>query len=457
MSEAEDAIASTDPVPEVEEGQPETDTTKNEEETSADVADADVAAEKPAKEDAETDNSNEADTDANGDEKIEVTETDEAKETPEAKDEEEVDAAKVEEQDDSAAAGESEADAEIPESANDEAAKGEELSEETPGDDDVDVEMKEEAAAAGDEKESEEKETKTPKKKRSKRGAVVATPGTSSASKRQRKSTTSFSPQNFKEDKDTKKIEIPSGRGVKLDSIEIIKATVSKKKTTDPILAELHKFILGGPGGCLGKGRTGKKLLKRHILEFSGYLPDVVEGDEEAEEMEREAEERMQTKAENLSLPLIKTFCDVLSINRGPEKGKVATKGVLIDRLLDFLADPSADGVIVNTPAAPTYAGKKRGPKPKKRQTEEEEDEEMEDEAEEAEEEGEDSDGLSEKALKTFVKAYLICFNSDKASEEHALQIASDKFGEALGDKKEVLEELLKDALPKEKKEDKEE
>ena len=245
MSETEDAITSIDPAPEVEEEQPEMeDTSKIQEETSA--ADADVAAEEPAKEDAETDNSNAADDDAKVDEKMEVTETDtdQAKESSEAKDEEVDDAAKDEE------------------------------------------------AADGDEKESEEKEkeTKTPKKKRAKRGAAVATPGTSSASKRQRKSTTSFSPQNFKEDKDAKKIEIPSGRGIKLEEIEVIKATVSKKKNTDPILVELHKFIFGGPGGCLGKGRTSKKLIKKHILEFSGYLPDVVEGDEEAEEMEREAE-----------------------------------------------------------------------------------------------------------------------------------------------------------------------
>jgi len=169
----------------------------------------------------------------------------------------------------------------------------------------------------------------------------------------------------------------------------------------------------------------------------------------------------MQTKAENLSLPLIKTFCDVLSINRGPEKGKVATKGVLIDRLLDFLADPSADAVTEKSPAAaaaPTaYTGKKRGPKPKKGKKDEEEDEEMEDEVEEAEEEEEGSDGLSEKALKKFVNAYLICFNSDKASEEHALQIAAEKFGKDLGDKKEILEGLLKKALPKEEKKDEKE
>jgi hypothetical protein len=110
---------------------------------------------------------------------------------------------------------------------------------------------------------------------------------------------------DFKEEKDNKKIEIPAGRGVKLDTIEIIKANVSKMKNTDPILAELHKFLLGGPGGCLGKGRTGKKLLKKHVLEFSGYLPDIEEGDKEGEEIERDAEVRYKCSCNTLHYVLL--------------------------------------------------------------------------------------------------------------------------------------------------------
>ena len=179
------------------------------------------------------------------------------------------------------------------------------------------------------------------------------------------------------------------------------------------------------------------------LLAFNGSLPLL---------LQLLKQERMQTKAENMSLPLLKTFCDILSVHRGPEegtkgkKGKLATKSILVDRLLDFLSDPSVDGI----DAAAVATGKKRGPKSKKRQDEEEseaEDEEMEDAAEE--EEAADS-VPSQKALKAFVKAYLICFNSDKISEEHALQIATDKFGDDLGDGKDALAKLLKKALPKE-------
>lgn len=472
MSEtAEEAIPSTDPVIEVQEGKPEEveeENVKNEEETNADAPAEEE--DPPAQEKTDADDSNANPTkddsiEATGEETEEATDAEEAKESSEAPDvkdhdHDDDDAVKDEDKMDDAPEADADADAANEENSNDEPAPkvegGDEDEVEVEAPKEQDVEMEEDAGEeipADSEEKKKKKASTTPRKKRS--AATVATPSSaSSASKRQRKSTTSFSPMDFKEGKDSsRKVEIPAGRGVKLDTIEIIKTNVTKRKTTDPILAELHRFLLGGPGGCLGKGRTGKKLLKKHILEFSGYLPEVEEGDDEGEELERDAEERMQTKAENMSLPLLKTFCDILSVHRGPEegtkgkKGKLATKSILVDRLLDFLSDPSVDGIDA---AAAVATGKKRGPKSKKRQDEEEseaEDEEMEDAAEE--EEAADS-VPSQKALKAFVKAYLICFNSDKISEEHALQIATDKFGDDLGDGKDALAKLLKKALPKE-------
>lgn len=283
---------------------------------------------------------------------------------------------------------------------------------------------------------------KTPKsgrkKKEAKRKVQTPASATSSTSKRSRKSAQSFEPVNFKEETvDKNSIEIPAGRGDKLQDISVIHTTINNMKSEDPVLRALHKFLLGGVGGCLGRGRTPNKLLKKQVLEFSGYLPEVIEGDEESEEAERIAEvsflamkwcyfhglfltfvlynfftqERMQDKTESLSLPLIKTFCDILYVNRGPENGKVASKPILIDRMLDFLAEPSEDGITESK-------GKKRGPKPKD-ETAEDDDVEVSMDPEKAE----------LKAVRKFFRAYLIIFNGDKWSVEHLTTLAEEKFG----------------------------
>lgn len=309
MSEtAEEAIPSTDPVIEVQEGKPEEveeENMKNEEETNADAPAEEE--DPPAQEKTHADDSNANPTkddsiEATGEETEEATDAEEAKESSEAPDvkdhdHDDDDAVKDEDKMDDAPEADADADAANEENSNDEPAPevegGDEDEVEVEAPKEQDVEMEEDAGEeipADSEEKQKKKASTTPRKKRS--AATVATPSSaSSASKRQRKSTTSFSPMDFKEGKDSsRKVEIPAGRGVKLDTIEIIKTNVTKRKTTDPILAELHRFLLGGPGGCLGKGRTGKKLLKKHILEFSGYLPEVEEGDDEGEELERDAE-----------------------------------------------------------------------------------------------------------------------------------------------------------------------
>lgn len=257
---------------------------------------------------------------------------------------------------------------------------------------------------------------KTPKsgrkKKEAKRKVQTPASASSSTSKRSRKSAQSFEPVNFKEETvDKNSIEIPAGRGDKLQDISVIHTTINNMKSEDPVLRALHKFLLGGVGGCLGRGRTPNKLLKKQVLEFSGYLPEVIEGDEESEEAERIAEERMQDKTEALSLPLIKTFCDILYVNRGPENGKIAGKPILIDRMLDFLAEPSEDGITVSK-------GKKRGPKPKE-ETGEDDDVEV----------SVDPEKEELKAVRKFFRAYLIVFNDDKRSVEHLTTLAEEKFG----------------------------
>ena len=79
--------------------------------------------------------------------------------------------------------------------------------------------------------------------------------------------------------------------------------------------------------------------------------------------------------------------------------------------MLDFLAEPSEDGITVSK-------GKKRGPKPKD-ETAEDDDVEVSMDPEKAE----------LKAVRKFFRAYLIIFNDDKRSVEHLTTLAEEKFG----------------------------
>ena len=78
-----------------------------------------------------------------------------------------------------------------------------------------------------------------------------------------------------------------------------------------------------------------------------------------------------------------------------------------------------------------------------------------EDETEDEEEEEEEKDyeviergtQPSEKQLRQWVVAYVRCFNMEKVNLKHALEVASDKFGVDLSDKKKVLKRLLTEEM----------
>ena len=57
------------------------------------------------------------------------------------------------------------------------------------------------------------------------------------------------------------------------------------------------------------------------------------------------------------------------------------------------------------------------------------------------------SDAVSDKALRRWVKAYVACFNMDKATIQHAIITASDKFGVNIASKKEKLKQMLTEEL----------
>jgi len=296
-------------------------------------------------------------------------------------------------------------------------------------------------------------ETTTPKKRTE---PATPTNQTSSSSKRQRKATTFLSPKNFKSKPTDGGLHIPKGRGPLFTDIAFIKDSISKKKANDPILGELHKFLLGGTKGLLGKGRTPQKHIKPHILSFSGYLPNEIEGDtkEEKEQIESGINERFEVKAAKLKLPLLKAFFDLLGLDRSPVNGKPQLKGELADNLWDFLADPDEEIVCKKSEK------KKRG-RPAKVKTDDEEagkkttkkkrkKNEVVESEEESDDEEEDKDGKpSAKKLQKWVKAYVTCFNLDKATGKHAVQTASDKFGVDMSDRKKDIMDILKEAMLK--------
>jgi hypothetical protein len=181
---------------------------------------------------------------------------------------------------------------------------------------------------------------------------------------------------------------------------------------------------------------------------------------------------------------LLKSFCDVLHLQRTTKTSKQEK----INLLIEFLAEPSPSllkqsqaEVVEQVIATSTETRKRRGRPPKdktaaaaeettpppakrrrgrpKKNTKEEkkedldfvEDEEMQENEEHDDDDKEEIiDGVtipSAKQLRKWVNAYVTCFDLDKCNAKHAIQTASEKFKVDLNVKKNVLMEMLKDAI----------
>ena len=76
---------------------------------------------------------------------------------------------------------------------------------------------------------------------------------------------------------------------MKLSDIPAIRSKIMQERDNVPIMNEMHKFLFRGKGGCLKlRGRVKVQVVKSHLLDFSGYLPIVEEGDTDGEELEVE-------------------------------------------------------------------------------------------------------------------------------------------------------------------------
>lgn len=117
--------------------------------------------------------------------------------------------------------------------------------------------------------------------------ADAATDGRPKREKRVRKSADVFEPDNFL-GKD-KSLQVVAGRGTKLSDIAAVKATIDKLSVNSSDLMLAHRLLY------TRQGKPPKKVIKKNILEFCGFLPTAVEGQDkkELEALEEEAEVRM--------------------------------------------------------------------------------------------------------------------------------------------------------------------
>jgi len=148
----------------------------------------------------------------------------------------------------------------------------------------------------------------------------------------------------------------------------------------------------------------------------------------------------MTQKAYKLKKAEVKMLCDVFDIDRSPAS---IDKDELIERLCNFLMAPDPD--LTKSPQKKQAKAKAEKKTAKKKEKDEET--EVEDEESEEEIEGE-ADGMpSDKALRKWTKAYVTCFNTDKMTLKHAIDIASDKFGVNLREKKATIKTMLTEEM----------
>jgi hypothetical protein len=185
----------------------------------------------------------------------------------------------------------------------------------------------------------------------------------------------------------------------------------------------------------------------------------------------------MGDKAYKLTVPQLKKLCDFFEIDRYvpientldhrckrtdsflisyhlsdslsslcTRQGKQDKDG-LVDTLLDFLGSP--DEKLLKgykkekKDEKKTTGTKKAAPKSKskKEKGSEEEDDEKDYEVIER------GTVPNEKQLRQWVVAYVRCFNMEKCNIKHALEVAGDKFGVDLADKKKMLKKLLTEEM----------
>ncbi|ENN83560.1 protein DEK isoform X1 [Dendroctonus ponderosae] len=197
-----------------------------------------------------------------------------------------------------------------------------------------DKEEKASTASEKDEEEDEEAEDgeddadEKPEKVDKKKGVPLLDQPLETSGKRERKNV-----QRFEEDvkkQETGKVEVEEGSGTALGEIPRVEASITRFKNDD--LKFLHRLLFNVQGN--------KNLFKKNIRKFSGFAFDS-----DSDEHKKKVEFLKKTE-----LKYLKTTCEILDLT------KTGTKDDLVDRIMEFLSEPSDSGKPVGGTGRPKRA-----------------------------------------------------------------------------------------------------
>jgi hypothetical protein len=145
-----------------------------------------------------------------------------------------------------------------------------------------------------------------------------------------------------------------------------------------------------------------------------------------------------------MNIAQIRKLCQFFCVDYKGEGKKPLNKEETVDRLLDFLGEPDV-GLTVDESFEETKTEKKSTktsgtPKSKDKKKPL----------------GDPFDAIknypkgekpNDRALRQWAKAYVVCFDMDKATTKHAILTASEKFGVDLAPRKDKIKEMLAEEM----------
>jgi len=309
---------------------------------------------------------------------------------------------------------------------------------------------------------------------------IAATTPSSAEGKRRRKSssTVSYVPEDFTA-KQGGSIQVTKGRGQCLRDLPGVKANVEKYNLGSDEFLQAYRLLFPGRGKL-------KKNVKSLLLDFSGYLEEVNDGEnlEKREKRDENSEAKFSKRAYKLHVPQIKSLCDFFDIDRTPSStDEKVDKEMLVDRLLDFLSAPNKESTNTEKKnAKKSPSSKKIGvKKPLASKKKSKDDTEADDDIDEQEEDDdEDYDAMeldddkkktktkspnskkilpkkktmktkhkkkkdvpSDKMLEKWVRAFLFCHSIKKSTFKSAMKIVTEKYEVDLTSKKKLIKQLI--------------